>query len=101
MVDKPQEQSSRWSGALQGNAADQWIILRLESLSVLGEFRRIYLDYTDELLLVLEKITFGKVSVIECRGLHRLDAPVDSSSNVRVMKLQFQPMSDARYSSSM
>jgi muskelin len=41
MVDKPQDQSSRWSGAFQGNTTDQWIILRLESLSVLGEFRRV------------------------------------------------------------
>jgi len=37
MVDKPQDQSSRWSGAFQGNA-DQWILLRLESLAVLSTF---------------------------------------------------------------
>lgn len=43
-VDKPQDQSSRWSGAYQGNATDQWIILRLESLSVLGEFHRNILE---------------------------------------------------------
>jgi muskelin len=39
MSDNPQDQSSRWSGAFQGNTTDQWIVLRLESLSVLGEFR--------------------------------------------------------------
>jgi hypothetical protein len=37
MVDKPQDQSSRWSGAFQGNV-DQWIIVRLESLAVLSTF---------------------------------------------------------------
>ena len=38
MSDNPQDQSSRWSGAFQGSTTDQWIVLRLESLSVLGEF---------------------------------------------------------------
>ena len=37
MVENPQDPSSRWSSAFQGNT-DQWIILRLESFSVLGEF---------------------------------------------------------------
>ncbi|KDR67554.1 hypothetical protein GALMADRAFT_258218 [Galerina marginata CBS 339.88] len=43
MSDKPQDQSSRWSGAFQGNA-NQWIILRVESLAI------------------LKTITFGKFS---------------------------------------
>ncbi|KAF8971232.1 Muskelin N-terminus-domain-containing protein [Flammula alnicola] len=43
IVDKPQDQASRWSGAFQGNA-NQWIMLRLESLAV------------------LKMITFGKFS---------------------------------------
>lgn len=104
MSDNPQDQSSRWSGAFQGNTTDQWIVLRLESLSVLGEFRsinnfelhRFALFFT----LVLEKITFGKVSVIECRGLHHLDAYVDSSPNVRTnANPSSKRNSDARYSS--
>lgn len=33
--DKPMDQSSRWSGAFQGNAS-QWIMLELESLSILS-----------------------------------------------------------------
>lgn len=37
ILDKPQDQGSRWSGALQGNA-NQWIMLRLESLAVLSVF---------------------------------------------------------------
>ena len=48
MVDKPQDQFSRWSGAFQGSTTDQWIMLRLESLSVLGEcFRWLILNHTD------------------------------------------------------
>ncbi|CAA7260646.1 unnamed protein product [Cyclocybe aegerita] len=43
LEDKPQDQSSRWSGAFQGNA-NQWIVLRLKSLAV------------------LKAITFGKFS---------------------------------------
>ncbi|KAJ3512938.1 hypothetical protein NLJ89_g3235 [Agrocybe chaxingu] len=43
MEDKPQDQSSRWSGAFQGNA-NQWMVLRLQSL------------------VVLKTITFGKFS---------------------------------------
>jgi hypothetical protein len=46
MVDNSEDQSSRWSSAFQGNTTDQWIILRLESLSVLGEFRRLITSTT-------------------------------------------------------
>ena len=42
LVDKPQDQSSRWSGAFQGNV-DQWVVLRLESLAVLSKFLSICL----------------------------------------------------------
>jgi hypothetical protein len=38
MYDKPQDQSSRWSSALQGKN-NQWIMLRLESLAVLSEWK--------------------------------------------------------------
>ena len=43
MSDNPQDHLSRWSGAFEGfrSTTDQWpqwIVLRLESLSVLGEF---------------------------------------------------------------
>ncbi|KAF9547697.1 hypothetical protein CPC08DRAFT_715745 [Agrocybe pediades] len=43
MSDKPQDQSSRWSGAFQGST-NQWIVLRMESLAI------------------LKTITFGKFS---------------------------------------
>jgi len=104
LVDKPQDPSSRWSGASEGNTTDQWIILRLESVSVLGELCRLMpeLALTNSLLL-LEKITFGKVSVIECRRLHHLaiNAYLDSSFNVRDnINFQFKSISDVRYSSS-
>jgi hypothetical protein len=36
LVDVPHDQSSRWSGAQQSPAAKQWILLRLETLSVIS-----------------------------------------------------------------
>lgn len=35
--DRPMDQSSRWSGASQNQNAQQWLLLELESLSVLSE----------------------------------------------------------------
>jgi Muskelin N-terminus len=35
LVDNPTDQNSRWSGAQPGNA-QQWLLLRLESLAVLS-----------------------------------------------------------------
>ncbi|KAJ3555993.1 hypothetical protein NP233_g12079 [Leucocoprinus birnbaumii] len=35
LLDKPQDQSSRWSGAYQGNNSKQWILLKLDQLSIL------------------------------------------------------------------
>ncbi|KXN90804.1 Muskelin [Leucoagaricus sp. SymC.cos] len=35
LLDKPQDQSSRWSGAYQGNNAKQWILLKLDQMSIL------------------------------------------------------------------
>ena len=36
MVDNPQDQSSRWSGAHQTSVVPQWLLLRLESLAILS-----------------------------------------------------------------
>jgi hypothetical protein len=36
MVDRPTDQSSRWSGALHMPGVKQWILLRLDELSVLS-----------------------------------------------------------------
>ncbi|KAF9467401.1 Muskelin N-terminus-domain-containing protein [Collybia nuda] len=62
LVDDPANQSSRWSGAYQGNA-NQWIVLRLENMAVLksitfGKFHKphpcnmkefkIYVGVTDD-----------------------------------------------------
>ena len=41
MSDNPQDQASRWSGGFQGNTTDRWIVLRLESLSILGGLCRL------------------------------------------------------------
>lgn len=35
LLDRPQDQSSRWSGAYQGNNAKQWILLKLDQMSIL------------------------------------------------------------------
>ncbi|KAF9446346.1 hypothetical protein P691DRAFT_733454 [Macrolepiota fuliginosa MF-IS2] len=35
LLDKPLDQSSRWSGAQQGNNAKQWILLKLDQMSIL------------------------------------------------------------------
>ncbi|KAF9236343.1 Muskelin N-terminus-domain-containing protein [Melanogaster broomeanus] len=43
MIDRPQDQASRWSGAQQPPSTKEWILLRLETLSV------------------VKSITFGKV----------------------------------------
>lgn len=40
LVDKPQEQSSRWSGAHQGKGK-QWILLRLETPAILSEISQL------------------------------------------------------------
>jgi len=36
LLDKPHDQSSRWSGAYQGNNSKQWILLKLDQMSVLS-----------------------------------------------------------------
>jgi hypothetical protein len=36
LVDAPHDQLSRWSGAPQSPAAKQWILLKLETLSVIS-----------------------------------------------------------------
>ena len=36
MVDNPQDQSSRWSGAHQTTDAQQWLMLRLDDLAILS-----------------------------------------------------------------
>ena len=36
LVDRPQDQSSRWSGAQQPPSVKQWILLRLESLGIVS-----------------------------------------------------------------
>lgn len=37
LVDMPMEQSSRWSGVHEGLNMKQWLLLRLDKLSVVGE----------------------------------------------------------------
>lgn len=36
LVDKPEEQASRWSGNASSAHTEQWLLLRLESLAVLS-----------------------------------------------------------------
>jgi len=36
LLDKPYDQSSRWSGAYQGNNSKQWILLKLDQMSILS-----------------------------------------------------------------
>ncbi|KAH0828146.1 hypothetical protein J3R83DRAFT_3836 [Lanmaoa asiatica] len=36
LVDRPQDQSSRWSGAQQPPSMRQWILLRLETLGIVS-----------------------------------------------------------------
>lgn len=38
LVDSPTDQSSRWSGVHEGPNMKQWLLLRLEELSVVGGF---------------------------------------------------------------
>ncbi|KAF8907826.1 Muskelin N-terminus-domain-containing protein [Gymnopilus junonius] len=63
MKDRPLEPSSRWSGAFQGNAHQQWIILRLESLAV------------------LKTITFGKLSIAHPCNMKELKVFVGMSED--------------------
>lgn len=37
LVDSPTDQSSRWSGSHEGPNMKQWLLLRLDELSVVGE----------------------------------------------------------------
>ncbi len=39
MVDLPSDPNSRWSGLHENPSIKQWILLRLDTLSVIGEFR--------------------------------------------------------------
>ena len=104
MVDKPQDQSSRWSGAFQGNATDQWIILRLESLSVLGEFGVELMLYFELLRLINLFHTLVREDNIRkgerdrmIEDFHHLDTHVDSSSKVRAVAVtRSKPWFDAR-----
>lgn len=38
LVDSPTDQSSRWSGVHEGPNMKQWLLLRLDELSVVGAF---------------------------------------------------------------
>jgi len=38
MVDAPTDPNSRWSGQHESPSIKQWILLRLDTLSVIGEF---------------------------------------------------------------
>jgi muskelin len=38
MVDAPTDANSRWSGLHEDPTIKQWILLRLDTLSVIGEF---------------------------------------------------------------
>jgi Muskelin N-terminus len=37
LVDMPKDQASRWTGVNEGPSVKQWLLLRLDSLSVVGE----------------------------------------------------------------
>ena len=60
LIDKPQDQSSRWSGAFLGSAK-QWMLLRLESLAVLSVFPLFSPFRWRSDMTTIESITFGKV----------------------------------------
>ncbi|KAI0084905.1 Muskelin N-terminus-domain-containing protein [Irpex rosettiformis] len=61
MINNPQDQSSRWSGAYQTTNARQWMLLRLDSPAVLSESQvpSRFARCTDAYAFV-ESITFGK-----------------------------------------
>jgi Muskelin N-terminus len=60
MVDAPADVHSRWSGLHEDPSIKQWILLRLDTLSVIGEF--LDLRSTGSLLkFAQDSITFGKV----------------------------------------
>ena len=69
MVDAPKDPNSRWSGQHESPSMKQWILLRLDELSVVGKSP----THCAELLLksAQDSITFGKV-----RPLTRLKAPL-------------------------
>ncbi|KII92652.1 hypothetical protein PLICRDRAFT_480069 [Plicaturopsis crispa FD-325 SS-3] len=66
MVDAPADQTSRWSGTHQVPSAKQWVLLRLENLSI------------------LKSITFGKVCMFDVQKQHTSDACV-KRCNVAVL----------------
>lgn len=37
-MDRPGDQSSRWSGAYQASNIKQWMLLKLDQLSILSEY---------------------------------------------------------------
>ncbi len=39
MVDLPTDPNSRWSGLHENPSIKQWLLLRLDTLSVIGEYR--------------------------------------------------------------
>jgi hypothetical protein len=60
MVDAPTDAYSRWSGLHENPSIKQWILLRLDTLSVIGKF----LDSPSAgslLKFAQDSITFGKV----------------------------------------
>lgn len=59
-VDAPTDPNSRWSGQHESPSIKQWILLRLDRLSVIGEFlTRLILDCHSN--PAQDSITFGKV----------------------------------------
>ena len=47
LVDSPKDQASRWTGVNEGPNVRQWLLLRLDSLSVVGE---VYSDLLNPVL---------------------------------------------------
>ena len=62
MVDAPKDPNSRWSGQHESPSTKQWILLRLDELSVIGKFlnQRCWVVL---LKSAQDSITFGKVRV--------------------------------------
>jgi hypothetical protein len=78
LVDNPSDQSSRWSGAYQGNAK-QWIILRLERLAVLSCVDLLaFASFVLTELFWKESITFGKVNTYDTLSHELTDRPLAS-----------------------
>lgn len=83
LADKPSDQASRWSGAYQGNNAKQWILLKLDQMSILSAWALLALGELLNVSQLLETIVFGKVSIYSVVSSDILNS-LSSSPSVRL-----------------